>query len=404
MAILLRDIRAQLEVPKSPMYAVFVDFSKAFDSIPRDMIIASLTQLGIPGGPVLRLTRDLLQSNCIRVDDGVQLSGIITQTSGILQGDTLSPLLFIAAISSLITALMEGPWDVELLMYADDLAIYSHRREDLQAALQRLSLWCTSSSLNVNTTKTKAVKFRRGGRLSSDDKLIYRGDQVEFVSSFKYLGVTIPYNLKGFAVHIEDRARQAIRAGYAVRNPRQLSISCALKLFDLKIRPIACYGIEHIWNALSVKSLSMLDKVKTLFLKRALGVSRFSRNRYVYLLCDTQPMCVEVISALDLPRTAAYTAQLADIERKQINVEQEFFETPAMQQTAWKEANCSTRHATTRFAVHGFHHVSCLRRHFHEPSEECRCRLCGNPHSKYHLLVCPQRNFSILYAASNTVT
>ena len=43
----------------------------------------------------------------------------------------------------------------------------------------------------MNVGKTKAMKFRKGGRLKRTDKLTNLGDPVEFVISFCYLGVTL---------------------------------------------------------------------------------------------------------------------------------------------------------------------------------------------------------------------
>ena len=61
--------------------------------------------------------------------------------------------------------------------------------ESLQACLDNLLVYCTRNVLKVNVSKTKIVKFRRGGRLSRNGKLIYNNQEVDFVSKFKYLGV-----------------------------------------------------------------------------------------------------------------------------------------------------------------------------------------------------------------------
>ena len=58
----------------------------------------------------------------------------------------------------------------------------------LQSCLDNLLVYCTCNLLKVNVSKTKIVQFRRGGRLSRNDKLIYNNQEVDFVSKFKYLG------------------------------------------------------------------------------------------------------------------------------------------------------------------------------------------------------------------------
>src|SRR5690606_10015147 len=51
--ILLQDARNRLSQPRSPLYIVYVDFTKAFDSIPRKFILQRLREIGIDDGPML---------------------------------------------------------------------------------------------------------------------------------------------------------------------------------------------------------------------------------------------------------------------------------------------------------------------------------------------------------------
>src|SRR5690606_4803304 len=125
-----------------------------------------------------------------------------------------------------------------LLMYADDLALYANDIETLQSALNALKYWSEASGLSVNSDKTKAMKIRRGGRLSTTDKLFYGSERIEFVNCYTYLGLTIPFNCKNFALHVKERCSRALRATYALRDTRVLSVQTALTLFDLKIKPI----------------------------------------------------------------------------------------------------------------------------------------------------------------------
>ena len=76
----------------------------------------------------------------------------------------------------------------QCILYADDLAICCHSVESLQACLENFLVYCTRNLLKVNVSKTKMVKFRRGGRITRNDKLIYNNQEVDFVSKFKYPG------------------------------------------------------------------------------------------------------------------------------------------------------------------------------------------------------------------------
>jgi hypothetical protein len=49
---------------------------------------------------------------------------------------------------------------------------------------------------------------------------------------------------------------------------------------------MASYGIEVVWPFLSKNDLEKLERVKTRYLKKVLGWSKFSWSRYVYELVD----------------------------------------------------------------------------------------------------------------------
>src|SRR5690606_41517349 len=117
-------------------------------------------------GPLLNLIRKMLSPNRLAVFDGLQLSAEILQRIGVLQGDTLSPILFIMASSFIINFIKNEVPDIQIVMYADDLLLFSNSIEVVQQALTALALTCSETNLAVNTLKSKAVKFRRGGRLS----------------------------------------------------------------------------------------------------------------------------------------------------------------------------------------------------------------------------------------------
>jgi hypothetical protein len=44
-------------------------------------------------------------------------------------------------------------------------------------------------SLSVNTSKTKIVVFRNGGKVNANEKWFYDNKEIEIVDSFTYLGV-----------------------------------------------------------------------------------------------------------------------------------------------------------------------------------------------------------------------
>lgn len=85
-------------------------------------------------------------------------SGQITQNVGLLQGDSLSPTLFIMFISDIVTYLTSNTENLKVLLFADDLVFYSSSSIDIQIGLKNLGEYCSVNELEVNASKTKIMK------------------------------------------------------------------------------------------------------------------------------------------------------------------------------------------------------------------------------------------------------
>ena len=75
-------------------------------------------------------------------------------------------------------------------MYADDLVIIGQSQKELQENLNKLTEFCDSWGLRINTLKTKCMVLNRGNRLCNLNIHI-KNELIENVKSFKYLGFTI---------------------------------------------------------------------------------------------------------------------------------------------------------------------------------------------------------------------
>ena len=77
-------------------------------------------------------------------------------------------------------------------MYADDAVLFSKTKQGLQIMLEKLSNYCNTWSLKVNTDKTKVMVLEKGR--ATDIQIYFKGKQLELVNSFKYLGLTLYKN------------------------------------------------------------------------------------------------------------------------------------------------------------------------------------------------------------------
>jgi hypothetical protein len=80
-----------------PVHQFFIDFKKAYDSFRREALYNILIEFGIPK-KLVRLIKTCLTETYNRVRVGNNLSEKFPIMNGLIQGDTLSPLLFNIAL------------------------------------------------------------------------------------------------------------------------------------------------------------------------------------------------------------------------------------------------------------------------------------------------------------------
>lgn len=341
-----------------------------------------------------RITANILNNNNLIITDTVDESSPILQSNGVLQGDPLSPLLFNIYTADIIETIQNST--TKIYMYADDIALSSTNRIDLQESFERVATWAQKNRLTINKRKTVQMVFRKGGRLSPLDTLSYKGEQIQIVNEFKYLGVTLQTSTTSYRCHIKERSTAAIRAIYDIKEITRLSLNTAMMLFKAKIVPIATYGLEIIWEHLSKRDLIALEKVKSRFLKAALGVSKFTKSRIIYELARETFLLEDIRLELQLPHTHQYDQALTEMKERKNDIWEEFYSTDAMIFRQWTGANKEYRSAVTRLAVHGYHHLLCKNSHFHEPSTDCICSLCNKSCERYHFDRCKKRTKSLM--------
>jgi hypothetical protein len=237
------------------------------------------------------------------------------------------------------------------------------------------------------------MKFRRGGGIGRADVFqVAGGETIEFVNHFPSLGAEIHFNY-----HLQERSRKALVAIAALKRIDQLSIDTALKIFKIKVAPIASYGVQVMWQYLTLQNLKSIERTKATFLKRCLGIAKTSRSRYAYVLSNACTFVDDIKATFGLEETQAYLAFAEDHNRKRLEILPEFYNSPGMMQHGWMRHQQPNRHVTTRYSVHGFHHKICTRADFHEGgSETCFCRLCHSESiGRYHLLDCPANNLAL---------
>lgn len=268
------------------IYACFVDFEKAFDSIDRAALWEKLRRVGVPT-KFIRVLQSLYERVVMKVCvNESECTGGFLAERGLRQGCKLSPLLFAIFVNDLPNYLtrieMHTPYianrEVGTLMYADDLVLMSQTAVGLQRGLNCLSNYCDEWKLRVNVKKTKVVVFRKSRTKVKMDKWMYRNERIERVSEFLYLGLLFQENGR-WKKHQEASIKKAETAmnviWQALFRFNHFPVQQIFKLFDSMIAPVTLYGAE-VWGGEQVRELT--DELGIKVCKGVLGVGRGVSN------------------------------------------------------------------------------------------------------------------------------
>jgi hypothetical protein len=177
--------------------AVFIDLSKAFDTLSNGVLLEKLQAYGIKGNELLWFTDYLFcrhQFVCI----GVNLSPYEPAFSRVPQGSILGPLLFTVFYNDLADHLVNS----RVIKYADDTVVYFSGKDveaiegALSQDLEEITRFFYQNELVINLKKgkTEIMLFGTGKRLSLQPHNVevkYRGHSINFTMSYKYLGYTL---------------------------------------------------------------------------------------------------------------------------------------------------------------------------------------------------------------------
>ena len=134
---------------------VAMDLSKAFDTLPHDLIMQKLKQYGADQKTTM-LIADYLSNQRQRVKLGNSYSSWENISAGIPQGSVLSPLLFNVFMNNLAYVIKQS----KLSGYADDTQIsYADKDpakvEVINSGLAKIDQWCEVNKMQRNPSSTK---------------------------------------------------------------------------------------------------------------------------------------------------------------------------------------------------------------------------------------------------------
>ena len=235
---------------------IFLDLSKAFDTIQHDILLDKMANYGLRG-IVLDWFKSYLTNRKQFVEYNNHKSTVKLINSGMPQGSILGPLGFIIYVNDLPNSVP----DLSLILFADDTSAFTSHHDlstlniIMNNGLDKLNTWFRSNKLSLNLKKTnymllgtrnKTNQFKDKFNLSINDT------ELDEVNAFKFLGVTVDQNLT-WKNHIDELAKKcSSRIGILYKVRQFLPESALLSLYYTLFLSHINYGITAWSSAGSV--------------------------------------------------------------------------------------------------------------------------------------------------------
>ena len=254
-----------------PVDAIYLDFKKAFDSVPHERLLTKLHGYGIRGN-IFNWVRDFLSNRSQYVTINDQSSTSSEVTSGVPQGSVLGPTLFIYFINDLPTLV-----SVFLNIFADDTKIYYPirsllDRDVLQQTIDCLVEWSKIWQLEFNGGKCKVLHV---GKHNPNYTYFISEDgvrkELESILSEKDLGIHVD-PLLSFEGHINSVVKKARSiSALIIKTISFKSKDIMVPLFKALVRPILEYG-NVVWKPYKRKHINQIEAVQRQFTKCVVGM------------------------------------------------------------------------------------------------------------------------------------
>ena len=235
---------------------LLVDYSKAFDHINHEILIAKLYGMGLPAYLVRWMAAFLIdRQQSVKIGDTV--SSIGYPNGGVPQGTLSGPKNFLVPINDLRTP-------CPMFKYVFDVCNNSSVPM-LQESADIITDWSRINDMRINATKTKEMVIcfcHNDNHVASSPRIVIDNNDIERVTQAKVLGVTLSSDLTWNA-HVDTIVSNARKRVFTIYQLKRAGIrQCdLLRVYVSVIRPVLEYACP-VWHTSLPMYLS--DNIETI--------------------------------------------------------------------------------------------------------------------------------------------
>ena len=282
------------EFTNQDIYLLYIDFKNAFGSIDHARLLAIMKDLGYPEDAVRLVGNIYTHSNTIFASEHFGQTQKIPIQRGTIQGDTLSPYLFIIFLEPLLRWLQNGKFGYTLgtskvtinsAAYADDLAIITNKLTSLQSQLNKLDKYCEWAGMDLGITKCAITRCPNKSKMNQKTfkaqiqatNITYRNQPIPVLHQnepYVYLGIQLIPSLK-WKIQTHATTTKLINQCSQLANC-PATIKQKIKMVDIMIRARIAYSFYAV--PYSLLAIIKLDKKIIAIQKKICGLPKCTPN------------------------------------------------------------------------------------------------------------------------------
>ena len=328
------------------LYLVFIDLTKAFDSVSRDALWQILRKFGF-SVKLVNIIRSFHDGMMVRVVDTHGVSDAFPVQNGTKQGCVLAPILFNLFYAAMMTdALNDNEAGVKLtyrldggifnlrrlqaktkvkdvlssdFLYADDCCLVAHTLADAQHVTDRFARSASRFGLSINVKKTEVMIQSASVNGSHSDTVYIDNSPLSTVNNFCYLGSSLS-NDATIDHEISQRISKASasfgRLTHRLWSDRGIRLSTKVKVYQAVVISTLLYGCET-WT-LYKKHLKQLDQFHMRCLRNIAHIKWQSKTPNTEMLSRCKISGIEAIIKLRQLRWAGHVVRMDDMRLPKI--------------------------------------------------------------------------------------